>query len=232
MHSQEDQTISQPGALSIQEINYTGNGSSSSSMVEVSNNDLDQYHVGDENEELYETVANRVTNQMENDTESENAEWTEDAPRAEDWQEDAEHGEEIWHQYTEDRLNESSEDEYEESWQENIDRMQPHDTPEGSADNTHEEVHEYWQEDDSQEAVHIWQNESLDSLQNQQPFTVRRVNRFILPDDDNVYSMELRELLRRSLTIIKSICRKCAHEIIYVNSITFILQEKCLKSSQ
>ncbi|KAG6485559.1 hypothetical protein ZIOFF_054119 [Zingiber officinale] len=195
LHSQEDRTISQSGALSIQEINYNGNGSSSSSMVEVSNNDLDQDRVDDENE-LYAS-ANRVTNQMENDTESENAEWTEDATQAEDLQEDAEHGEEIWHQYTEDRLNESSEDDYEESWQENIDYMQPHDTPEGSADNTHEEVHEYWREDDSQEAVPIWQDESLDSLQNQQSFTVRRVNRFILPDDDNVYSMELRELLRR-----------------------------------
>lgn len=231
MHSQEDQTISQSGALSIQEINYTGNGLSSSSMVEVSNNDIDQHHVDDENE-LYEASANRVTNQMEHDTESENAEWTEDATQAEDWQEDAEHGEEIWHQYTEDRLNESSEDEYEESWQENVDRLQPHDTPEGSADNTHEEAHEYWREDDSQEAVPIWQDESLDSLQNQQSFTVRRVNRFILPDDDNVYSMELRELLRRSLLIIKCLCRKHAHKIIYANAIIFILQEKCLKSSQ
>ncbi|RWW72804.1 hypothetical protein BHE74_00019366 [Ensete ventricosum] len=61
------------------------------------------------------------------------------------------------------------------------------------------EVHEEWHEDEPPDAAETWQDE----LQSDPPIDrrsspIRRGNRFIPPDDENVYSMELRELLSRT----------------------------------
>jgi hypothetical protein len=51
-----------------------------------------------------------------------------------------------------------------------------------------------WHEDDGfQEAVHSWLTEPSDL----EAAPVGRMDPFYFPDDDNVYSMELRELLSR-----------------------------------
>ncbi|MQL91419.1 hypothetical protein Taro_024037 [Colocasia esculenta] len=58
------------------------------------------------------------------------------------------------------------------------------------------EVHDEWHLDDPQETVESWEEGTSDSI-GQQSEPIRSVNRFIPADDDNVYSMELRDLLRR-----------------------------------
>ncbi|XP_078427542.1 uncharacterized protein LOC144700040 isoform X2 [Wolffia australiana] len=56
-------------------------------------------------------------------------------------------------------------------------------------------------EDNSGEAVHYWEQGTSDNSLIQGSNPVRRVNRFLPPDDESVYSMELRELhSRRSVS--------------------------------
>jgi hypothetical protein len=53
-----------------------------------------------------------------------------------------------------------------------------------------------WHDDESHGTVENWQDDYQDSALDTGPIP-RTENRFIPPDDDNVYSMELRELLSR-----------------------------------
>ncbi|CAL9108632.1 unnamed protein product [Musa textilis] len=206
------QANSRSDAFDSHDANNSMNGTS------WSNNNLDESQTDTGISEIYEATTTPVTVEMENSTESENTEWTEFTSQVENWQENAV-GEEDWQQSTEDRFSgwrDGSEAEYSGNWQENIDHAQPHETPEGDAENRHNQVHGYWQEDDPQETLPIWQDESLPPLQGQQSISIRRVNRFILPDDDNVYSMELRELLsRRSVSnLLRSGFRESLDQLI------------------
>jgi hypothetical protein len=79
--------------------------------------------------------------------------------------------------------------------QDNIDGHQ-HETAanEWSENEDREGASEVWHEDDGfQEAVHSWLTEPSDL----EAAPVGRMDPFYFPDDDNVYSMELRELLSR-----------------------------------
>ncbi|WOK94877.1 hypothetical protein Cni_G03582 [Canna indica] len=90
-------------------------------------------------------------------------------------------------------------EEYEENWQENIVQDWVHEEPENQDedDNHLPEANEEWHEDESHVTEETWQDEQSDVLNDPRSSPSRRVNRFIPPDDENVYSMELRELLSR-----------------------------------
>ncbi|RLM79037.1 uncharacterized protein C2845_PM12G31400 [Panicum miliaceum] len=67
-----------------------------------------------------------------------------------------------------------------------------------------QEEHDDWHDDESHGTVENWQDDYQDSTLDTGPIP-RTENRFIPPDDDNVYSMELRELLsRRSVSNLLS----------------------------
>nr|GEW52572.1 hypothetical protein [Tanacetum cinerariifolium] len=82
------------------------------------------------------------------------------------------------------------------NWQENSGNDWPQETSVTAGEGAHG-TDEVWHEDGSREAVENWSEGPTDPPRMLHSIPVRRVNRFHPPEDDNVYSMELRELLSR-----------------------------------
>ncbi|XP_020577942.1 uncharacterized protein LOC110023058 isoform X2 [Phalaenopsis equestris] len=149
-----------------------------------------------------ETSENQVSDipQLESNRPVDDMEWQESANQAEIWPEESlEHGRREWQQSTEGDLSEwhdEAEEESDSNWHENTDQDWFNRAPEDAADG-HIPESDDWHDNDSQVTVENWLDEPSHPSRNQFDIPISRVNRFIQSDDENVYSMELRELLSR-----------------------------------
>jgi hypothetical protein len=143
------------------------------------------------------------TNSSESNLAAVNMNWQETANQGEGWQEqvaDDERGN--WRQSNYSQLDEwrgSNAEPLDVNWQENSVNEWSRETP-GNVlgEQGHpQESQELWRGDSTREAVQNWTEGPSDPLRTHRSVPTRRFNRFHPPDDDNVYSMELRELLSR-----------------------------------
>ncbi|KAA8534476.1 hypothetical protein F0562_031993 [Nyssa sinensis] len=136
-----------------------------------------------------------------------------------DWQERVTAERVNWQQPTYDEFSEwrDGNSEMDGTWQENAVNDWPQEAPGNEGGGGHpQETHEVWHEDGSRETVESWSEVPSDPPRMRRFIPVRRANRFHPPDDDNVYSMELRELLsRRSVSnLLRSGFRESLDQLI------------------
>ncbi|XP_044509182.1 uncharacterized protein LOC123228049 isoform X2 [Mangifera indica] len=93
----------------------------------------------------------------------------------------------------------SNEAEMDANWQQSSVNGWPQETPRNvDGEEGHPPVAQLvWHEDRTREAVGSWSEGAPDPPRTRRAVPVRRLSRFHPPEDDNVYSMELRELLSR-----------------------------------
>lgn len=180
-----------------------------------SNNLIDAQQENYDQEQIrsLETDARQFPNQTgtsESST-SEPINWQEASNQGGNWQEQiTENGGGNWPQRINGTLNHLGDGREASDW--------PQETPRNSAgDDPHpQEAQRIWQDDNTREAVGNWSEGPSAASRNRRSVPFRRFNRFHPPDDDNVYSMELRELLsRRSVSnLLRSGFRESLDQLI------------------
>ncbi|KAJ4720687.1 RING/U-box superfamily protein [Melia azedarach] len=142
--------------------------------------------------------------------------------QGENWQEEiTEDHRGNWQQPSYSQFDESrngDEAEMDTNWQESPVNDWPQETP-GNVDREQghpQEAQGVWHEDGSREAVESWSEGPSDPPRTRRAIPIRRFSRFHPPEDDNVYSMELRELLsRRSVSnLLRSGFRESLDQLI------------------
>ncbi|CAL9781330.1 unnamed protein product [Musa acuminata subsp. burmannicoides] len=198
------QAISHPDTSANQSV-FVTDQSEASTVAELLNDNHEEAQTRSEDINVLQTIESRETPELDsgsrNDTLDMQEYATEVIGQQEEnrererggWEPNAEGGFGDWHEETEEGFNGNL--------QENMDQDWPYQMTAGydvGEDSRMPEVHEEWHEDEPPDAAETWQDE----LQSDPPIDrrsspIRRGNRFIPPDDENVYSMELRELLSR-----------------------------------
>ncbi|GKU91628.1 hypothetical protein SLEP1_g5476 [Rubroshorea leprosula] len=205
---------------------------SSSSVTDSRNEQLQtnpSLDIQHENTEHSQPMVNdilRLPDQMDsfnsNTSVDENINWQENANQGENWQEQTNSNNErtSWQQSTFDQFNQwrgGNAEEMDANWQDNSVSDYRPETPGNVGEEAHPpEAQRVWDEDSSREAVDNWSEGPSDPPRARRGVPVRRFNRFHPPDDDNVYSMELRELLsRRSVSnLLRSGFRESLDQLI------------------
>ncbi|KAJ0966660.1 hypothetical protein J5N97_023577 [Dioscorea zingiberensis] len=167
--------------------------------------------------QIMETEAELL---LESSTLEDNANWQDSASQGENQQEDVDDDHRAWQQSSEIGFSELPHDEMgvesDGNWPENMDQDWSREPEDEDGNGSHIlEAHEEWHEDESHGTAETWQDPLGDPPRGQRSIP-RRVNRFIPPDDENVYSMELRELLsRRSVSnLLRSGFRESLDQLI------------------
>ncbi|KAJ6317401.1 hypothetical protein OIU76_013024 [Salix suchowensis] len=143
------------------------------------------------------------TNSSEGNNATDNTSWQETTNQGEDWQEQVTNDERgNWQQSDYSQLDEwrgTNAEPMDGNWQENSVNEWSRETPGNvpGEQSRPQGAQELWREDGSSEAVENWTVGSSDPPRTRRTVPMRRLNRFHPPDDENVYSMELRELLSR-----------------------------------
>ncbi|KAL6130322.1 hypothetical protein ACLB2K_068703 [Fragaria x ananassa] len=159
---------------------------------------------------------------LENDTAVGRLDWQETANQGGNWQEPiAEDEGRNWEQTTFDQFNdwrEGNAEDMVENWQETSVNNWPQGTPRNADEETghQQEAQGTWRTNSSQGAVENWSEGPSGPVRNRRSASIRSFNRFNPPDDDTVYSMELRELLsRRSVSnLLRSGFRESLDQLI------------------
>ncbi|XP_072967991.1 uncharacterized protein [Typha angustifolia] len=191
----------QSDALAAQNIDLSRNDQSQTSPVVSSSTAIQEIiQSRSESADMQEVGINDAV-EAEMAVRRGNVDMHEPLTQVERWQEeDAEHERRDWQQSSDGGMGQWHEvtgGESDGNWQENAEQEWIHETAEDVGEDGHlPEVHEEWHDDEFHNTDENWQDNHLDPPNGEQ-FSPRSINTFMPPDDDNVYSMELRELLSR-----------------------------------
>ncbi|KAK7268487.1 hypothetical protein RIF29_21186 [Crotalaria pallida] len=203
------QAVTDPDATSNSNISETrSDENQGNNLIEGQQENYEQEQV-----RSLETGVRQLSNQsgaLESST-NESISWHETGNQGGNWQEqNAEDGRGNWQQINYGSFNQLRDGSAVSDWAQ--------ETPRNLArEDTHpQEAQRIWHEDSTREAVGNWSEGPSGASRNRRGVPFRRTNRFHPPDDDNVYSMELRELLsRRSVSnLLRSGFRESLDQLI------------------